>query len=67
MPEPVTLASLRRAAPFLSVAAVARALGVSSQTLHTRLRRGAPEVSADESARITAVLRAAGVVIGATG
>ena len=63
MLEPLTLDALRKAKPFLSVSAIADAAGMSRQSLHTRLRRGSPELTPEEAHAIAGALGAVGIVI----
>jgi DNA-binding phage protein len=60
-PAPVTLAALARASGVLSLTAVAQAAGIPRQTLFTRLRRGRPELTAQEALTIAAALEGAGL------
>lgn len=63
-PSPsVTLASLSRASPFLSLTAVAKAAGIPRQTLFTRLRRGGPELSVGQAQAVVNTLAEAGITL----
>ena len=63
MSEPVTIAALREAAPVLSISKLAEAAGMPAQTLHTRLRRGVPEFTPEESDALVRGLGGFGVVL----
>jgi transposase-like protein len=56
-----TLEDLLDAHPALNVSWVARALGISRHTLHSRLRRGGPELTPDEKERLAQALREKGL------
>jgi len=59
----ITLADLDRASGVLKIAAISQAAGMGASTLPSRIRRGTPELTADEQRRIAEVLGQLGVAI----
>lgn len=64
-PAPMSTKLLQQARPLLNMAALARAAEIPEQTLFAKLRRGT-ELTGDEAARLSDVLRAAGIELRAT-
>ena len=56
-----TLKDLLAAHPALNVSWVARVIGVPRQTLHTRLRRGGPDLTAEEERKLETALSEKGL------
>ena len=59
----ITLLTLKKMSAVVSIRRLALAVGMHPITLRARIARNAPELTADESARITATLKDAGLIV----
>jgi hypothetical protein len=64
--QSITLADLHRMSALVSIKSLAIAAGINVSTLHARLRRGSPELTAVEVDAIRTVLHSAGLDVYST-